>query len=183
MTTTQGTPRKQVNAKSSRKRHSTTAANSKGTGRPTIRTEANATEICERLAQTESLVDICKDAGMPSYRAVMKWLAEDPAFSQRYARAHKQQADYMAEDILRIADDSQNDYFMDAAGKRIVCQENIARSKLRVDTRKWLMTKLAPKKYGDRQQVDMTVETKPPLTIQECADRLAALRARREQKG
>lgn len=58
--------------------------------------------------------------------------------------------DRMAEEILQIADDGRNDTYEDADGHERTDSDVIQRSRLRVDTRKWLMSKLAPKKYGDK---------------------------------
>ena len=81
-------------------------------------------------------------------------------FSEQYARAREQQQEFYAEEILDIADDGQNDY-MERLNKNgeiemVVNHENIQRSRLRVDTRKWIMSKLAPKKYGDKVQQEIS---------------------------
>lgn len=77
----------------------------------------------------------------------------------QYARAKEVQSEHMAEEILAIADDGQNDWMerngAESAGWA-VNGEHIQRSRLRVDSRKWLMSKLAPKKYGDRVTQEMT---------------------------
>lgn len=122
-------------------------------GRPTKKTETVIAEICDRISGGESLVSICQDEHMPSTMSVFRWLAADDSFRDRYARAREAQADALAEELLAIADDATNDYMAtngdDAVGYKLI-GENIQRSKLRIDTRKWLLAKLAPKKYGDR---------------------------------
>ncbi|HCE6991259.1 TPA: hypothetical protein NOV39_001187 [Pseudomonas aeruginosa] len=65
-------------------------------------------------------------------------------------RAREAQADTLAEEILQIADDGSNDTYTDDEGRTHVDYDHISRSKLRVDARKWLASKMAPKKYGDR---------------------------------
>lgn len=84
---------------------------------------------------------------------VFRWLAQHGEFQEQYARAREAQADYLAEEILDIADDGTNDW-MEREGNTLVDHEHISRSKLRVDARKWLMSKLLPKKYGDRQTTE-----------------------------
>lgn len=117
--------------------------------------------ICERIANGQSLREICSADDMPSKQAVLKWLA-DPAkaeFVAQYARAREAQADHFAEEILEISDDGSNDWMRRQQGEETVevaNHEHISRSKLRVDSRKWLMSKLAPKKYGDK--VEATVQ-------------------------
>ena len=71
-----------------------------------------------------------------------------------YARAREYRCDIMAEDIIDIADDGTNDYYEDENGNIKTDHENINRSRLRVDARKWVLSKIAPKKYGDK--IDLT---------------------------
>ena len=72
----------------------------------------------------------------------------------RYTRAREAQADKFFREIIEIADDASRDYVATSDGKRIVDHENIQRSRLRVDARKWAAARLAPKKYGDRIEHD-----------------------------
>jgi len=102
--------------------------------------------------------EICQAEEMPEARTVYRWLEANDAFRQQYARAKESQADYFAEEILEISDDGSNDWMKrqsDAGAIEVPDHEHISRSKLRVDSRKWLMSKLAPKKYGDK--IDHTV--------------------------
>jgi hypothetical protein len=118
-------------------------------GRPSDYSQKVAQEICKRLGNGESLRRICASQGMPSKTSVMRWLDVNLEFRGQYARAREMQVEHWAEEILEIADDSRHD-FVEKEGREVLNAENINRSRLRVDTRKWLMTKLAPKKYGDK---------------------------------
>jgi len=84
-------------------------------------------------------------------------LNENESIAQRYARAKEQALEAMADDILSIADDGLNDTQVDEEGNVRTDHDVIARSKLRIDTRKWIMAKLAPKKYGDKVQTEHSV--------------------------
>ncbi len=123
-------------------------------GRPSIYSVALATRICTRLAGGESLRHICGDAKMPAESTVHGWLVADEHkdFAARYALARCLQADFFADEILEIADDADNDFTAGKEGGKVVNHEHISRSRLRVDTRKFLMGKLDPKKYGDKLQ-------------------------------
>lgn len=91
--------------------------------------------------------------GMPCKTAILKWLNEHPDFATQYAHAREAQAEHFADEILEIADDGTNDWMTRKQGDETVTvadHEHISRSKLRVDARKWLMAKMAPKKYGDK---------------------------------
>jgi hypothetical protein len=135
-------------------------------------TETVGDRICERIAEGESLRTICRDEGMPAMSTVFKWLAANEAFSEQYARAREAQADALFEDILPIADDGRNDWMekQDAEGGNAGWRENgeaLRRSQLRIDARKWMASKLKPKKYGEK--LDLNVDGKlalvPQITI------------------
>ncbi|CAN5349773.1 hypothetical protein BH10PSE12_BH10PSE12_18890 [soil metagenome] len=110
-------------------------------------------EICRRIALGESLRAITADPGMPGKSTVFEWLAGDREFRQAYGIAKAFLAETFAEEIIEISDDGRNDWFDqqrgDGASERVVDHEHIQRSRLRVDSRKWLAAKLSPKKYGD----------------------------------
>jgi hypothetical protein len=134
------------------------------TGRPSSFTQEIADEICERLAEGESLRSVCRSDGMPVQATVFRWLSIDEAFLKQYARAREAQADRLADEILDIADDSSRDTESTENGDR-PNSEWIARSRLRVDARKWLASKMAPKKYGDKVTQEITGEGGGALVV------------------
>jgi hypothetical protein len=113
-------------------------------------TEEVAARICEELSAGRSLRTICADDGMPDKATVFRWLAAHETFRDQYARAREAQADAMLEEIIEISDDGSNDTYTDEQGQKRTEQDVIARSRLRVEARKWAMSKMAPKKYGDK---------------------------------
>lgn len=128
--------------------------------RPSEFSQAVADAICEEIADGKSLRSICAADDMPARSTVFKWLA-DPArsdFVDQYARAREAQAEALFEDILDIADDGSNDYTVkkrpDGSEYDAFDAEHVQRSKLRVDARKWMVAKLAPKKYGDKLELE-----------------------------
>lgn len=142
-------------------------------GRPTDFSDELAASICFEIAEGRSLRSVCRDKGMPHMSTIFRWLGEkDKAtFKEQYARACEERTEAMAEDILDIADDGTNDYVTrstnDGDEYQVVDKDNIQRSRLRVDTRKWLMSKMKPKKYGDKIDVTSAGEriTQPPLIV------------------
>lgn len=126
-------------------------------GRPTDYSPEMAARICEGLATGRSLRSVCREEGMPSLASIFLWISKYPEFSEQYAKAKQTGLEALAEDLLEISDDGQNDWMEnndpENPGYRLN-GEHVQRSKLRVDTRKWLLSKLVPKKYGDRQQVE-----------------------------
>ncbi|WP_035977455.1 hypothetical protein [Bradyrhizobium sp. th.b2] len=112
--------------------------------------------ICDRMAEGESLRTICKDEDMPARSTVFLWLAAHKEFSDLYARAVDARAHLLAEEILEISDDGRNDTYKDDEGNVMTDHDVIARSRLRVDSRKWLAARLAPRKYGDKITQEVT---------------------------
>jgi hypothetical protein len=145
------------------------------TGRPSSFTQEIADVICEGIADGKSLRSICLADDMPSKSAVFRWLADDArqSFRDQYARAREAQADALFDEILSIADDGANDSYKDDEGRVKVDQDVIARSRLRVDARKWMAGKLRPKVYGDKIQTEhsgeMTVRSATDLKDDELA--------------
>lgn len=126
-------------------------------GRPTDYTEELGLAICERIADGESLRSICLLEDMPAKSSVFKWLAIHDQFADHYARARDAQADALADEMLDIADDGSNDWMERSEKKGGGWEENgeaIGRSRLRLDARKWIASKLKPKKYGDKLDLD-----------------------------
>jgi len=107
---------------------------------------------------------------MPDKSTVFRWLESKEAFRDQYAQACNARADYWADEILEIADDGTNDWMLRKSGDdeiEVVNHENISRSKLRVDARKWLMSKMAPKKYGDKTTTEHTGEVQITKIVRE----------------
>lgn len=136
---------------------------------PTLYDDAVRDRIIDRLAKGETLRAICRDDDMPDHSTVALWVMQDVdedgaegPFAKRYAQARKLGLDVMAEETLEIADDSSHDTLTNAKGQTAPDAEWIARSKLRVDTRKWLLSKLRPDVYGDRTALQMLDEHGKP---------------------
>lgn len=125
-------------------------------GRPTGYTEEIADEICERIANGESLRAICSAEHMPAKAMVFRWLQNRKDFSDRYEKSRESQADSLVDDILSIADSGENDTYIDEQGNKRVDTDCIARSRLRVDARKWIAAKLRPIRYGDKVTQEVT---------------------------
>lgn len=105
-------------------------------GRPSDYTEELADEICNLLIEGQSMVKICEREGMPSRATVLRWMAKDADFATKCARARELQADLMDDKILDTADASTS--------------ETAAADRVKISAYQWRASKLAPKKYGDR---------------------------------
>jgi hypothetical protein len=130
-------------------------------GRPTRYTVQLASAICWELTQGKSLLEICRHESMPHRDTVHNWLNIRPEFPDMYARAREIQAHVLADEALAIADDTSSDRTEDGNPN----WEAVQRARLRVDTRKWLASKLLPSTYADK-----TLHTGPdgqsPIQVQ-----------------
>lgn len=130
-------------------------------GRPEIYTQELADTVCERVSNGESMRAISRDDSMPCTSTMFKWIREDIEFLQQYEIAKDQGCLAMSEDIISISDDGTNDYMemLSQNGEDIEGYkqngEAIQRSRLRVDARKWILSKQMPKKYGDSSTVNL----------------------------
>lgn len=135
--------------------------------------EETAEAICARMAEGESLRAICRDEAMPSYRTAFNWIATNKDFRQRYELAMQIRSQAIFEDLLDIADDGRNDWMekRSSVGQLIGWAENgeaARRSAIRIDARKWVLARMAPKKYGERLDLShsggVMVENEPDLS-------------------
>jgi hypothetical protein len=137
-------------------------------GRPSDYSDTLADEICERISNGESLRKICSEEKMPNKATVFRWLANNEIFSDQYARAREEQAESYADEITAIADEMPDmDPLYDGDGKLIEMRIHSAYvqwQKNRVDARKWVASKLKPKKYGDK--LELAGDQNSPLLIQ-----------------
>jgi hypothetical protein len=91
-------------------------------------------------------------------------LLENEERLKLYARACEDRAELMADEILIISDNIGGDMLILPDGREVVDNAVIQRDKLRVDSRKWLLAKLHPKKYGDKIEVDQNIKFAEPVT-------------------
>lgn len=127
-------------------------------------------EICTRVSDGETLNEVCadlKDFGGPPPSTFRSWCLNDKVLFEQYARARELQWEYWADRIRtesakpQIGEKTETD----ASGSivKITTGDTVDRSRLSVDSMKWLLSKLAPKKYGDRLQADVTHGVSDPL--------------------
>ena len=167
-------------------------------GRPTMFTDELALEICDRMAEGESLTTICRDAGMPTHSQVRLWargrIASVPdSFAEDYAQARQDQADKYFDQVVDLADGAEEvaadaaDEAYDAApeGKkekaaRRVYHDEIHARRLRIDSRKWVLARMNRAKFGEKQIIGLEgggkdappIEIKAPASLEELAEAL-----------
>lgn len=129
-------------------------------GRPSDYSEEFSDKLCALLAEGMSMHRACESDDMPNKRTVFKWLRTNDEFRHKYEIAKHEAADFLAEEMIEIADNGVNDY-MDALGEEAGLAykyngEHVQRSRLRIDARKWTASKLKPKKYGDKMSQEIS---------------------------
>lgn len=134
-------------------------------GRPTIYTDELAALICEHISSSsKSLRTICKEVEGVEVQTILSWLRDKPEFLAQYTRSKQEQAQALADEIIAISDDAKNDY-VDGEYGRVGNSTAVQRSKLMIDSRKWIASKLLPKKYGDKIEVDNKGKIDNNLTV------------------
>src|SRR5262245_52326644 len=116
-----------------------------------LRSAENAKKICTMIAEGMPLKDAAKVMGY-SEGALRDWIIEDRSnggaeIASSFARAVEVRSDLMADEMLAIADNR------DFMGYPQLANAMVTQQRLAVDSRKWLMGKLNPRKYGDRVEV------------------------------
>jgi hypothetical protein len=135
---------------------------------PKYNRHAIMASICQQIADGRSLRWCCEQENMPDKWTVLKWLDEDAELSAQYARAREQQADHFAEELIEIVD----------------TEPDAARARVRMDARKWIASKLQPKRYGDRVAQEITGPGGGPVQVEKVSarellfDRIAGVSAR-----
>lgn len=141
-------------------------------GRPTDYTPELGDQICARMSHGESIRRITQADDMPDSSTVYRWLRLHEEFRENYEEASINRAHLIAEESLEIADDATNDYMERRSEAEkgagwvngwVLNGEHVQRSRLRVDTRKWFASKLAPKKYGEKVQQEITGKDGGPV--------------------
>ena len=115
-------------------------------------------DICELIISGKSLRFALNEVSLPA-KTFFVWLRDNEVLSKQYARATTERAELMFEDMFDIADDGTNDWMEKKNDKGEVVGysvngEHIQRSRVRIDTRKWALSKMMPKKYGDMIKID-----------------------------
>jgi hypothetical protein len=148
----------------------------RGPGRQSTLTETAIEEILARLCEGESLRQICESEHLPNRSAVFRRLHHDVSFQAAYAAARATGAEAMCDEVIDLG--------------RSATSENAAAMRVRVDTVKWAAAKLAPRRWGDKLQAELSgpggsplqiAPVLPPLTRPEIAEGIRALLSQAEQ--
>lgn len=123
-------------------------------------------EVCIRLVQGEPLVLICADTTMPSQPQVMKYLFENETARELYYAAREMQMETLAEEAMTIANDDSDDHSFDGKGRRFSHNEVVQRARVKIDTIKFMMQKMSPKRYGDKSVTEIQGSADQPVVLQ-----------------
>lgn len=121
--------------------------------RKTIKSAALCERILTSIAEGKSLRESCDKENLTPGNWI-NWINSDKQLLEQYTHAREVRAELLFDEMLDIADEVSSDTIIDDNGNEKANSEWIARSRLRVDTRKWALSKMLPKKYGDKIEVD-----------------------------
>lgn len=147
-------------------------------GRPSTYTPEIAAHILKELAKGRTLRAICKeDEGMPADSTVRQWALDNAGgeFAAQYAQARDLGLDAMADELMEVADtpkegEKRRESLTDI---EVTKGDMLEHRRLQVDTRKWYLSKLAPKRYGDRVQHEHSGSVEIATTITDARKRAA----------
>lgn len=160
--------------------------------RPSKYTTDLGLAFCARVAvSSKSLGKLCLEEGMPSYTTVMRWRMEEPEFDAMYARAKDDQTDHLAEECLDISNTPEIGEKITSSlkeGIKVTREDMLGHRNLKIETRQWLVSKLRPRKYGNK--VAIAGDPDNPLLIgdadsmsDEALAKIAAARAAKAAAG
>lgn len=93
-----------------------------------------------------------------------EWLRESKELVNQYARATSQRADIMFDEIVEIADKQGKDVKL-VDGIEVIDHNLVNRNRLQIDSRKWILSKMNPKKYGDKLDIDQSLDNQITITV------------------
>ena len=110
--------------------------------------------ICDAVADGDSRRKACAKNGVDEGN-FRRWCRQNEPMMTQYTRACEERAHTWAEEFMEVADDGSNDWMESNDPENPGWRENgeaIRRSALRIDARKWMMARILPKQFGDKQQ-------------------------------
>jgi hypothetical protein len=108
-----------------------------------------------------SLVKILEMDGIPSRKTIFRWMSENKDFREAYALARLEQAQTYVDEIVPIADEASDDWEFHEERGKTTNANSVRRAALRVDTRKWIASKVLPKMYGLARQAGILEPDEP----------------------
>ena len=142
-------------------------------------------KICSDIEAGMSVGQICRQDGYPEKKSVYRWLAKHDEFLSDYRAAKISGIEALVDQMMDIANDASDDFkrdsngelLRDKKGNRILDGEHVQRSRLRIDTIKWVATKLVPRLYGDNKHVEVDVKVGvKALTDDQLAKKITSLK-------
>lgn len=152
-------------------------------GQPKYDRQAVSEYICEQLKLGRSVESISKEPGMPTWGAFLEWVRSDPKIAEDYARAREIGYSLLADEIIALSDKT-HEWVMvqelDSDGRAVLDEQGqprlrkvlaplsadmIAHKRVQIDTRKWMLSKMLPKVYGDKVTQEHTGAGGGPIAI------------------
>lgn len=159
----------------------------KDTQRTPSRARALAPVLREIAENGLSLRQACRKLGKPAWQTVLRWADADPKLGEQYARACEAREQMLHDELLELADDGRFDKktvtVKGGLEVEVIDQEVLGRSRLQIDTRKWILARMNPRKYGDKVETTIQGGDKPVTMAIGPALDFEKIRAKREKVG
>lgn len=137
-------------------------------GRPSTYTEIVGDSICEQMAIGRSILSIAQDPDYPAESTIYHWLSVHPSFAEKYARARELQAEHYAAEIIDLSDrpvEGRKVVIKADGSEEVTIGDTVERTRLQIDARKWYASKVAPKRWGDRVQTEISGPNGGPIEV------------------
>lgn len=140
--------------------------------------------ICAELEKGVSLNQAVRvSAGLPAIATFLTWVEQDQSIGERYARSRSIGFHMLADEIVDLSDKTHEwimTHELDAYGKPVyndngeprlkqvlmsLNSDVVAHTRLQIDTRKWMLSKMLPKIYGDKVTQELTGSGGGPITM------------------
>jgi hypothetical protein len=135
--------------------------------KPKVYTPELGAAVCEAIEQGLNLYDFDTIPDMPGMWTIINWLRINEEFKALYYGARKRSTEALEAEVRRIADDGRNDSYIDDKGRRVTDWDVLGRSKLRVETLRWILKIRNPRHYGDRSAMEHTGAGGGPIQTME----------------
>jgi len=128
--------------------------------------ESVMTDVCEHLTEGKSLQEACRIVTDVKSHTILTWVEKYPELRDQYMQARARGYQLLADEIIAISDEADVEArYQNEDVKLVLDATAVARNRLRIDTRKWMLAKMLPKVYGDKVTSEITGANGGPVQI------------------
>lgn len=128
--------------------------------------ESIMADVCDRLSAGGSLQGACREIEDAKFQTILDWVEKYPELASQYAQARARGYQLLSDEIIAISDETEVEArYQNEDVKLVLDATAVARNRLRIDTRKWMLSKMLPKVYGDKVTQEHTGAGGGPITM------------------